>query len=354
MTDLEDWLVHQRSRRGVGKAKRMDPSVPAAVWHEEELLDGEVVDTMAAVVRTGGCSHDRDHGGCTMCGYASETPHRPPTVDEYLSQVRALAARRGDARWVKLYTSGSMLDPDEVPPVVLEAIVEAFDDVDMLTVESRAEHITAERVRTLGDPSRTEVAIGLESACDRVLDGSVHKGMDLAAFQRAAAEVTGEGASVRTYVLLKPPFLTEAEAIDDSIEAIEAAASAGSSVVSLNPVNVQTFTLVDRLHHMREWEPPWLWSVVEVLRRTAGSVPSTTRVISAPTAGGKVRGAHNCGRCDGDVVRAIEFHRLSNDPEELDAVPDCGCRPMWRSQLDLEGLMQGPFAPFGYRRSSVR
>ena len=79
-------------------------------------------------------------------------------------------------------------------------------------------------------------------------------------------------------------------------------------------------------------------------------MPSGTRIVSAPTAGGKVRGAHNCGRCDADVLRAIEYHRLSGDVAELDAVPDCDCLVRWRAQLDLEGFQQGPFAPMGYRR----
>ena len=71
---------------------------------------------------------------------------------------------------------------------------------------------------------------------------------------------------------------------------------------------------------------------------------------SAPTAGGKARGAHNCGRCDKEVLRAIGFHRLSDDMGELQAVPDCGCRARWEAQLELEGYQQGPFAPMGYRR----
>jgi radical SAM enzyme (TIGR01210 family) len=183
-----------------------------------------------------------------------------------------------------------------------------------------------------------------------VLAGSISKGMALADFRRAASEVTGAGASVRAYVLLKPPFLTEAEAIEDALEAALAATEAGASVVSLNPVNVQAGTLVDHLHHRGEYEPPWLWSVVEVLGRAEEALTGTTRVMSSPTAGGRPRGAHNCGSCDDRVLKAIEFHRLGDGPEELERVPDCGCRVRWGAQLDLEGFLQGPFAPRGYRR----
>ncbi len=355
MTSLQDWMLAHRRRPGDGPRggsgrRRKDPRRPASVWHEEELLGTDVVDTLVAVLRTRGCSHERSTGGCTMCGYASETPQSPPSEDELLAQVEEVANRRGDARWVKLYTSGSMLDPEEVPLLMLEAIRETFGDADVLTVESRAEHVTADRVRALGDGPSLEVAIGLESACDQVLEGAINKGMALSDFRRAAGEVREAGAAVRAYLLLKPPFLTEAEAIEDALEAVREATAAGASAISLNPVNVQGSTLVDLLYHRGEYEPPWLWSVVEVLRRGSADLPSGARLLSSPTAGGKARGAHNCGGCDDEVLQAIEFHRLSGDLGELERVPDCGCRERWNAQLELEGFCQGPFAPGGYRR----
>ena len=351
MSGLERWLLErQRERDGRGRRRPKEPRREVTTWREEELLDGRVVDALVAILETRGCSHERGTGGCTMCGYAGDTPLRAPTEEELLAQVEHVASTRGDARWVKLYTSGSMLDPGEVPPRVLEALVDAFGDAGMLTVESRAEHVTRQRVEALGDTSRREVAIGLESACDGVLAASVHKGMTLEAFEEAAAHVKGAGARLRAYVLLKPPFLTEAEAVEDAVEAALAAAEAGADVVSLNPVSVHGDTLVDFLHYRGEYEPPWLWSVVHVLERVTRELPGGVRIVSAPTAGGKARGAHNCGRCDKDVLTAIEFFRLSGDPEELEAVPGCDCRARWSAQLDLEGYQQGPFSPGDYRR----
>ena len=285
-----------------------------------------------------------------MCGYASDTPSISPEEDELLAQVEHVSSRREEARWVKLYTSGSMLDPEEVPPSVLDAILETFGDADMLTVESRAEHVTLDRVSGLGDTSKREVAIGLESACDPVLAGSVHKGMVFEDFQRAASIVREAGAQLRAYVLLKPPFLTEREAIEDALETAMAAAEAGANTVSLNPVSIHGDTLVDHLHHRGDYEPPWLWSVTEVIRQASEALPEEVRIVCAPTGGGKSRGAHNCGRCDPGVLKAIEFHRLSGDLRDLDGAPECDCIARWKAQLELEGFMQGPFSPRNYRR----
>jgi hypothetical protein len=350
VSSLEAWLKDRQEGRDARHRRPREPRRAVTTWREEELLDGQAVKALVGILETRGCSHDREGGGCSMCGYAGDTPLRPPTEEELLAQVEHVASRREDASWVKLYTSGSMLDPGEVPPTVLEAVVEAFGDADMLTVESRAEHVSRGRVEALGDTSRREVAIGLESASDAVLAEAVHKGMTLHGFQEAARQVKDAGARLRAYVLLKPPFLTEAEAVDDALEAAAVAAAAGADVVSVNPVNIHGDTLVDFLHYRGEYEPPWLWSVVDVLERASLVLPKGTRVVSAPTAGGKARGAHNCGRCDKDVLRAVEYHRLSGDVEELGEVPDCDCRSRWRAQLELEGYQQGPFGPKGYRR----
>jgi radical SAM enzyme (TIGR01210 family) len=349
MATLEEWM---RSLRETDRSRRRppDPLRPASMWREQELLDGEVVDAVTAILSFGGCSHDRLHGGCTMCGYSNDSPDEAPTEEQLLGQINEVANSLEGARWVKLYTSGSMLDPDEVPPNLLDEIADAFGQLDMVTVESRAEHVTADRVRRLAKALNLEVAIGLESACEAVLDRSVHKGMALEEFQRGVAGALEGGAAVRAYVLLKPPFLTEAEAIDDAVEAATFAVSSGAATVSVNPVNVQFSTLVDHLHHRGEYEPPWLWSVVEVLRRAEEALGGKARVLSAPTGGGTPRGAHNCGECDRFVMASIKRHLLGGGVEQLEVAPGCACIGRWRAQLALEGLEQGPFAPHGYRR----
>jgi len=97
---------------------------------------------------------------------------------------------------------------------------------------------------------------------------------------------------------------------------------------------------VDRLFRRGEYRPPWLWSVVEVLERTRGL---KANVKSHPTAGGMVRGAHNCGSCDRKVVDAIEEFSLGLRTSFDDLT--CGCKPLWREYLDLQEFMLTPADP---------
>ena len=50
------------------------------------------------------------------------------------------------------------------------------------------------------------------------MKNSVNKNYDFEDFKEAAKLLRENGISVRTYLLLKPPFLTENEALRDSIK----------------------------------------------------------------------------------------------------------------------------------------
>src|SRR2546428_2897730 len=150
---------------------------------------------------------------------------------------------------------------------------------------------------------------------------------------RAATVAREAGATVKTYLLIKRPFLTEREAIEDAVRPGHDA-DPHSDTVSFNRVNDQSRTIVDRLVRRGEYRPPWLWSVVEVLERTRDL---KAHVKSHPTAGGLVRGAHNCGTCDRRVVNAIEEFSLGLRADFGDL--SCACQDVWRAYGKTQPFM---------------
>ena len=40
-----------------------------------------------------------------------------------------------------------------------------------------------------------------------------------------------------------------------------------SDEISVNPMNIQRGTIIDRLHRHNEYRPPWLWSLVEMIKQ---------------------------------------------------------------------------------------
>jgi len=313
-----------------------DEGSAAAVWKEKEILDGKVVDAGVIILRTSGCSHFHK-GGCSMCGYNVESAPGIGSASIKKQFDQAFGGLRG-VSVLKVYTSGSFLDECEVPTDVADEILRrCTDDHVHLLFESRPEYVTAQRLDACLDIHQDiEVALGLESANDRVLTYSINKGFTVKDYDSAASRLTEKGIPVRTYVLLKPPFLTEAEAVRDA-EATIAHAAKVSGVVSLNPVNVQKGTLVEKLWRNWAYRPPWLWSVLKVLRE---SRLEGKRLICDPTGGGKERGAHNCGKCDGVILDSIKAFSLSQDPVRLGS-PECECQELWRSIMEVEGFVVG-------------
>jgi len=296
-----------------------------------DLLDGEAVGCLTIILRTRGCRWRR----CTMCGYASEGA--PATEEDLMVQFRAATKDlSSEDQVVKIYTSGSFLDPAEVPESVSSQILDglAVAGVEKLVIESRPEYVTVERVEASASRIRTEVAIGLETSSDLARDHSIRKGFSFEEFKAAAKAVHRGGGSVKTYLLLKPLFLSEGVAISDALRSARDAAPF-SDVLSLNLANIQRGTLMERMWMQGDYRPPWLWSAVEVLKNV-----SSISIICDPVAAGTRRGPHNCGRCDEAVAKAIREHALTQDVGVFEDL-DCGCRAAWEKVVELEDYSFG-------------
>jgi radical SAM enzyme (TIGR01210 family) len=313
--------------------KRKDPQRPYSVWSEEELIDGRRARCLTIILTTSGCAWWRRSGGCLMCGYnlkSSDVAISPGSIAEQFDAAWRSFDRHS---MVKIYTSGSFLDESEISSDARRHILETVGKSgSRLLFESRPEFVSRGIIsECISLCPKIELALGLESANDLVLKHSVGKGFGFADYLRAATEAREAGADVRTYLLLKPPFLTEAEAIEDVKTSIEHVAEI-SRVISINPVNVQRGTKVEQMWKSWAYRPPWLWSVVEILRN---SDPGKAILMASTVAAGSERGAHNCSKCDLDFIHAIEGFNLSQDRRKLESL-ECDCRGRWERLLEVE------------------
>ncbi|HLF06384.1 MAG TPA: archaeosine biosynthesis radical SAM protein RaSEA [Thermoplasmata archaeon] len=305
------------------------------VWREEESFEGERIQAMVAILKTRGCAWDLA-GGCTMCSYTNQSHRGKFDQADLEAQVDRLAANYQGEKVVKIYTSGSFLDEREVPKAVRDIVLAKVGAAKKLIVEARAD-VTPEHVLEdlAAQAPQTEIALGLESASQTILDESVNKGGRVEDFVDAAKRIHARGLRVKAYVMLKPPFLSERMALADAASTLEFAAP-HSDTLSLNPVNIHKGSLVERLFYRGEYRPPWIWSVWEAI----SGRPKGKLTICSTVAFGKRRGAHNCGKCDGELTKALkEF----NFRQELPAAPpvECVCREAWRETLAYEGILGG-------------
>jgi radical SAM enzyme (TIGR01210 family) len=250
-----------------------------------------------------------------------------------MRQLEQVSQRYNNEPFVKIYTSGSFLDENEVPPDVRNRVFEMFKDAERILFESRPEYITEEILNTL--PRNVTIALGLESSNDEVFSVSIRKGFTSEDSRRAGMMIKKAGLGVRTYLLLKPLYLNEKDAIEDTVSSIKFA-DGFSDEISINPVNVQKFTLIERQWKKGDYRPPWIWSLIEVMKRCSGSV--NARLMSSPSGGGTQRGVHNCGTCDASALSAVESFSFSQNIKEIDRVP-CDCKRLWNELMTSETLL---------------
>ena len=323
-----------------------DPTEPTRVWLDEDNTPDGVVQSLTIILNTGGCRWARA-GGCTMCGYVAESVEGGSVGHENLmTQIQhcldheAENAEDETADLIKIYTSGSFLDEREVPAETRRAIAETFGDRDRIVVESLPDFVDREKLGDFTEQGlETDVAVGLETATDRVRHDAVNKYFDFSEFEDACAEARAAGAGVKAYLLMKPPFLAEPDAVEDMKRSIRRCAAVdGCHTVSMNPCNVQRYTMVEELFHDGGYRPPWLWSVCEVLESTADV---DAIVVSDPVGHGSDRGPHNCGECDDLVQRAIKDFDLRQDPSVFEEV-SCECEATWEYVMAEETTYNQP------------
>jgi radical SAM enzyme (TIGR01210 family) len=235
---------------------------------------------------------------------------------------------------VKIYTSGSFLDEREIPTEMRLEIMEAFPQAQKIIFETRPEFVTDETLASL-PKEKVLVALGLESADDEVLRRSIRKGFTVADYVMAAETLRRHSIPVRTYLLLKPPFMTEARAIRDTTASIDFARQYSESI-SINPVNVQSGTIIEDMWRRGDYRSPWIWSLVEVLK--AGWRQGGPRLFSSPSGAGTMRGVHNCVNCDRKVLDAVQRFSFEQDPKYLEGL-ECGCKDEWKMLLRVQDVM---------------
>ncbi len=347
--------AHNQAMREIRSRKEAsyDPHEPTRVWLDEDNTPDGVKTSLTIILNTGGCRWARA-GGCTMCGYVAESVDGGSVAhDALMDQIDVCLEHEAEnaddpADLIKIYTSGSFLDEREVGAESRRAIADTFGDRDRIVVESLPDFVDREKIADFtGHGLDTDVAIGLETATDRVRHDCVNKYFDFADFEDACAEAAAADeeagsdveAGIKAYLLMKPPFLTESEAVDDMISSVERCAGVdGCHTVSMNPCNVQRYTMVDDLYFEDGYRPPWLWSVAQVLAET---VDADAIVVSDPVGHGSDRGPHNCGDCDDRVQKAIKDFDLRQDPSVFEQV-SCECELTWETVLERERSFNQP------------
>lgn len=347
-----------RVRRAMLTYRKRNPltsfSEPAGVFFTVTHWQSRPYALPMVWLATKGCGHVPAHGGCTMCDFGQGQFGE----DELLAGLEQVLDRFHEPPLLHLALPGSLLDDREVPGELRRRMLEmvAARGVVSVGAEARPEFITAAAVEAAvkvlreAEGSRCvelTIGTGVEAFDDAITRVCLNKGSTRAAVRNALDQldsVDGRlGMDVRAegHVLLKPPVLTEAEAIADALLAMEWCLDEGFERVILMLCSAKPHSPLGLLAGGSPaggpgYRPASLWSAVEVLCRLPDSLRPKVRVHGfASNTDVGVRPT-TCPSCEQVVTAALQHFNATGSDDGLRAVQHlgCACRDVWQAECE--------------------
>jgi archaeosine synthase beta-subunit len=249
------WVVAQRGAKNL-----LDPLRPYAFLVEgERSASGEWVDVATLFLTNRECPYR-----CLMCDLWRNTLDERVPVGAIPTQIRHTLERLPPARQVKLYNSGSFFDPAAIPPDDYEEIAGLVAPFERVIVECHPAMLGRRCLRFQSLlTGELEVAMGLETVHPEVLE-RLNKRMTRESFARGAGFLAEHGIALRVFILVRPPFMSEAEGLEWACRSLECAFDCGASVCALIPTRGGNGAL-EALAAAGEFAPPSLASLEAAL-----------------------------------------------------------------------------------------
>lgn len=246
--EQDAWILAQRSPRN-----RLDPARPWAFLVEEERsASGEILPVATIFLTNRECPWR-----CLMCDLWRNTLDGDTPPGAIPAQIEYALDRLAAARQIKLYNSGSFFDRKAIPPQDHGAIAVRIGSFERVIVECHPALIGDDCLRFRDRlRGRLEVAMGLETVHPEILN-RLNKRMTLAQFSAAAERLRANDIDLRVFILVKPPFMEEAEALAWTTRALAFAFDCGATAATLIPTRAGNGAM-DALAREGDFAPPSL------------------------------------------------------------------------------------------------
>lgn len=307
------------------------------------FFNNEYIERLVLFLKGTACSLAIETGGCTFCGFYNATNFGVKIAHEdYIAQVKSVLNDK-DINFSKIpviciYNDGSLLREEEISFSTLVNIIGILNEKDgikKITIESRIEDITEEKlaiIKTVTD-KEIEIAVGFESANSTIRDLCINKSFENSVFEKKCKIAKKYDVSIVPLLLFKPPFLTEYEAIEDFVKSLEYLEGFDFKRIDMELLTVEKYTMVFDLWKNKMYTPPKLWSVIEVLKKRQDRGLKTPLYISPPSYSVSAEAkTSNCYKCDDFINSAIENFNRYGDISILKNI-DCSCKKEW---IDLQ------------------
>jgi radical SAM enzyme (TIGR01210 family) len=251
----DKWVLAQRSAKN-----HVNPQRPYDFFLDKERTpNGQVEDVATIFLTNKECPYR-----CLMCDLWKNTTDQRVSDGSIPMQIQWAMDHLSIVQHIKLYNSGNFFDGQAIPPADIPKIAELLKTQKTVTIENHPK-LVDERCVAFNDllHPNLHVAMGLETVHPTILE-QLNKRMTLKDFDHATTYLVKNDISVRAFILLRPPFLTEIEGVKWAKKSINYAFNAGVECCVIIPTRGGNGAL-EQLQKTQQFFPPKIESLEEVL-----------------------------------------------------------------------------------------
>ena len=306
-TISEAQILSARPPRNVLRTDR-----PSAFFVEAERNHrGEIEDVATLFLTNRECPFR-----CLMCDLWKNTTTESVPRGAIPQQIDYALERLPATRHIKLYNSGNFFDAQAIPREDYASIISRIRHFDTVIVENHPKLCSTRALEfhnQLG--TEFEIAMGLETVHPEVLP-RLNKNMTLQDFSTAATLLHQNGIHIRTFILVRPPFLNEDQGVTWAKRSLEFAIANHVRCCALVPTRPGN-GILDQLATDGHFASPSIRSLETV---QAASLPEPRARIFVDM--WDIEKFADCPRCRD---RRIERIRIMNQEQQTPPIVECDC-----------------------------
>jgi len=243
---------------------------------------------------------------------------------------------------VTLFCNGNFFNDAETSPEARDHMFKRIRQLgaNYAVVESLPQYVTAEKLDhvkgILGDV-RLGVFMGFQSANDDIRNIAINTTCTKHAFESTTKILLEHNYIPLAFLMIKPPFVTESETIDDVEDSVEYLKRLGVTYITLCPNRVAPNTTCAVLHRMGLYGVAWIQTVEEILRithRYGLEVMVNTSELK-PSINPDSECAISCMTCRDVRIANIERYLYSRDVSDIPYVT-CSCNSRYELAVRQE------------------
>ena len=303
----DSWIISCR-----GNKNKVDSNRPYGYLVEKERTSsGEIEETAIIFLTNRECPFH-----CLMCDLWKNTTDETVAVGSIPAQIEWALEQLPSVKHLKLYNSGNFFDRRAVPEKDYESIASLVAGFKTVIVESHPRLIN-DKCLHFKEMLRPElqIAMGLETAHPGILS-KLNKQMTLNDFQNSVDFLKRNGISSRAFILLRPPFMSEAEGVYWAERTLDFAFGSGVECCIIIPVRTGNGAM-DILAEKKFFHPPGIKSLEEVTEYGIGL--KAGRVFADLW---DIRLFSSCNKCADRRIRRLV---VMNQDQQVTGKINCDC-----------------------------